>query len=127
MSSPAPLITRGMGESSRMVTQGYGDIIDVAVAAVAEVVRGAVIRGKSAAKYIPEILYIVKAALVEVNSNELTYPITGVNRKIVKADEPEPTITADLKTEDVKSALREILIKAVPGVRTRIIDGKKRE
>ena len=125
--SAAPLITRGMGSSSKMVSQGFGGIVEQVAAAVAEVVRGAVIKGKSAAKYIPEILYIVRAALIEVNNVELTYPITGVNRKIVELDESEPNITAELKTEDVKSALREILIKAVPGVRTRIIDGKKRE
>ena len=124
----ANLVTRGMGNSSKMVTQGYGGSFVAAVAAAAaEVVQRAVIRGKEAAKYIPEILYIVKAALIEVNDEELTYPVTGVNRKIVKIDEPEPTIAAELKTEDVKRALREILIKAVPGVRTRILDGKKRE
>lgn len=125
--SAAPLVTRGMGSSSKMVSQGFGGIVEQVAAAVAEVVRGAVIRGKSAAKYIPEILYIVRAALIEVNDVELTYPITGANRKIVELDEPEPSITAELKTEDVKSTLKEILIKAVPGVRTRIIDGKKRE
>jgi hypothetical protein len=123
----SPLVTRGMGTNSAIVTQGYGGIVSVAAAAVAEVVRQAVIKGKSAAKYIPEILYIVKAALVEVNDKELTYPITGINRKIVKVDDPEPTITAELKTEDVKSALREILIKVAPSVRTRILDGKKNE
>lgn len=124
----ANLVTRGMGDSSKMVTQGYGgSFVATAAAAVAEVVQRAVIKGKSAAKYIPEILYIVKAALVEVNDKELTYPITGVNRKIVKVDDPEPTIEAELKTEAVKSALKEILIKAAPGVRTRILDGKKNE
>jgi hypothetical protein len=117
-----------MGNSSKMITQGYGGtFVATAAAAVAEVVQRAVIKGKTAAKYIPEILYIVKAALVEVNDKELTYPITGVNRKIVKVDDPEPTIEAELKTEAVKSALKEILIKAAPGVRTRILDGKKNE
>lgn len=124
----ANLVTRGMGNSSKMITQGYGGtFVATAAAAVAEVVQRAVIKGKTAAKYIPEILYIVKAALVEVNDKELTYPITGVNRKIVKVDDPEPTIEAELKTEAVKSALKEILIKAAPGVRTRILDGKKNE
>lgn len=127
MTTAAPLITRGMGAESRMVTQGYGGIVAAVVAAVAEVTKAAVIRGKSAVEQIPEILYIVKASLLEINNKELLYPLTGVSRKIVDNTEEEPKISAQLKTEDVKSALREILIKAVPVVRAKFLDGKKRE
>lgn len=123
----ANLVTRGMGTSSRMVTQGYGGTFVAAVAAVAEIVKKAVIRSRDATKHIPEILYIVKATLIDVNSKELDNPIAGTKRKIVDPSEKEVTISAELKTEDVKRALREILIKAVPSVRARFIDGKKRE
>ena len=127
MSSPAPLITRGMGAESRMVTQGFGGIVSQVIEAVTAVAQKAVIRGKGALEKIPEILYVVKATLVEINGEELVRPLTGTRRKIVIEDEKEPNINAQLKTEEVKRALKEILIRVKPLVSSRILDGKKRE
>tara|TARA_Y100000592_G_C5399356_1_gene282295 strand:+ start:572 stop:955 length:384 start_codon:yes stop_codon:yes gene_type:complete len=127
MSLAAPLITRGMGAESRMVTQGYGGIVQQVAAAVTAVAKQAVIRGKGALEQIPEILYIVKASLIAINGEELVRPLSGTRRKIIDSSEQEPTINAQLKSEEVKRALKEILIRVKPLVSSRILDGKKRE
>ena len=127
MPSAAPLITRGMGAESRMVSQGFGGIVKQIADAVTAVAKRAVIRGKGALEKIPEILYVVKASLIEINGEELMNPLSGTRRKIVSANEQEPTIDAHLKPEEVKRALKEILIKVKPLVSSRILDGKKRE
>lgn len=116
-----------MGAESRMVTQGFGGIVSQVIEAVTAVAQKAVIRGKGALEKIPEILYVVKATLVEINGEELVRPLTGTRRKIVVEDEKEPNINAQLKSEEVKRALKEILIRVKPLVSSRILDGKKRE
>ena len=116
-----------MGAESRMVTQGYGGIVQQVAAAVTAVAKQAVIRGKGALEQIPEILYIVKASLIAINGEELVRPLSGTRRKIIDSSEQEPTINAQLKSEEVKRALKEILIRVKPLVSSRILDGKKRE
>lgn len=116
-----------MGAESRMVTQGYGGIVAQVVAAVTQVAQKAVIRGKGALEKIPEILYVVRASLISINGEELVRPLTGTRRKIVNPNEADPNINAQLKDEEVKRALKEILIRVKPLVNSRILDGKKRE
>ena len=86
MSLVAPIVTRGFGEGvhgGAIVTRGYGGGLFVQVL---DFLR---LAGRRAKEFVPEILYVVKASLEEVNKDILVYPITNTLRKVVTPSKEE--------------------------------------
>ena len=86
MSLVAPIVTRGFGEGvhgGAIVTRGYGGGLFVQVL---DFLR---LAGRRAKEFVPEILYVVKASLEEVNKDVLVYPITNTLRKVVTPSKEE--------------------------------------
>jgi hypothetical protein len=100
-----------MGNNPTLVTRGLAETIAVVV--VAAVVAAARKVGRSGREFIPEIVYAVRAALLEVNKVELTKPIPGVSRRTVKPNEEhEISAQAEIVSSTVSRKLQEILIRA---------------
>lgn len=100
-----------MGSNPTLVTRGLAESIAVVVAAA--VVAAARKVGRSGREFIPEIVYAVRAALLEVNRVELSSPITGVDRRTVKPnEEAEISGQAEIVSSNVSRKLQEILIRA---------------
>ena len=86
MSLVAPIVTRGFGEGvhgGAIVTRGYGGGL---IVQVLDFLR---LAGRRAKEFVPEILYVVKASLEEVNKDILVYPITNTLRKVVTPSKEE--------------------------------------
>mgnify|MGYP001173418226 FL=1 len=86
MSLVAPIVTRGFGEGvhgGAIVTRGYGGGLFVQVL---DFLR---LAGRRAKEFVPEILYVVKASLEEVNKDILVYPITKTLRKAITPSKEE--------------------------------------
>ena len=86
MSLVAPIVTRGFGEGvhgGAIVTRGYGGGLFVQVL---DFLR---LAGRRAKEFVPEILYVVKASLEEVNKDILVYPIANTLRKVVTPSKEE--------------------------------------
>ena len=86
MSLVAPIVTRGFGEGvhgGAIVTRGCGGGLFVQVL---DFLR---LAGRRAKEFVPEILYVVKASLEEVNKDILVYPITNTLRKVVTPSKEE--------------------------------------
>jgi len=75
----SPIVTKGFGNDQRIVTMGYGGVL----AAVAEVIRGAVQHGRRRKKEIVEEYekFKITAKLVEINGKELIKPIINTITK----------------------------------------------
>ena len=100
-----------MGSNPTLVTRGLAEtVVVVVVAAVAEAVRKV---GRSGREFIPEIVYAVRAALLEVNKSELSKPISGVDRRVVRPyEEKGVSGEAEILSASVSRKLQEILIRA---------------
>ena len=86
MSLVAPIVTRGFGEGvhgGAILTRGYGGGLFVQVL---DFLR---LAGRRAKEFVPEILYVVKASLEEVNKDILVYPITKTLRKVITPSKEE--------------------------------------
>ena len=119
-SSPSPIITRGFGSSQRIVTQGYGP-------QVFTLIKTFLNKGSSAIKRLPDVLFVVKACLIEVNDIEVLADICGIDRRSVDMNQADPAIRATLVTErenifNTKEP-EEISISVEPHVRVRKKDG----
>lgn len=75
----SPIVTKGFGNDQRIVTMGYGGVL----AAVAEVIRGAVQHGRRRKKEIVKEYekFKITAKLVEINGKELIKPIINTITK----------------------------------------------
>lgn len=75
----SPIVTKGFGNNQRIVTMGYGGVL----AAVAEVIRGAVQHGKRRKEELIEDYekFKITAKLVEINGKELIKPIINTITK----------------------------------------------
>lgn len=108
------IVTRGMGPSrgsagrAGLVTQGYGGIIGAIVGAVSAVIRG----GTRALRRLPELIYLVRARLVDVNDREPPRPLTGADHALVDPNEPTVRVNADLEATAINSSRQGILIAA---------------
>ena len=111
----APFVTRGLGKNPRMITSGFGRFL----AKVIKVVQTAAIRGSSALKRLPELYYVVKARLVEINSIEVVQNIFGIDKKVIDPNIQEPQIEADFKSNVAIKPQNDILITAKTTVRSR--------
>ena len=80
------IVTRGCGVDGEIVTRGFNTSIVAAVEEVAEAVRKAVAQGGTRAKKKIEEAYdefIVRAALIAVNSEEIINPAWGTVTKAI--------------------------------------------
>lgn len=116
MPTPVPLVTRGFGPVSRVVTTGYGPFIRKVLEAI-KVYGG---KGADAIRRLPEILWTVYARLASVNSRELLSGVEGVDRVVVDPNLPDPQIQADLESSGINRRPSDIVIVA-----ERIQRGKK--
>lgn len=114
MPTPVPLVTRGFGPVSRVVTTGYGPFIKKIIEAVK--VYGS--KGVDAIRRLPNILYTVRAYFTGVNDTELLPEIMGDARKVVDPNVDEPRISADLSHNQASKSTKEIFISASRSVRT---------
>jgi len=75
----SPIVTKGFGNNQRIVTMGYGGVL----AAVAEVIRGAVQHGRRRKEELIEDYenFKITAKLVEINGKELIKPIINTITK----------------------------------------------
>ncbi len=110
MSLVAPIVSRGFGEGvhgGAILTRGYGGGLFVQVL---EFLR---LAGRRAKEFIPEILYVVKASLEEVNKDIMVYPITNTLRRlIIPSKEDEIKGKATLESIQGKRARNKIFITA---------------
>lgn len=120
--SPSPIITRGFGTSQRVVAQGYGGPF-----VLVDLVQRGLRKGSAALRKLPDVLFIVKACLLEVNDIEVLADICGIDRRTVNMNQSDPAIRATLVTErenifNTKDP-EEISISVEPHVRVRKKDG----
>lgn len=113
---PVPLVTRGFGPVSRVVTTGYGPFIRRVLEAV-KVYGGTAIK---VAQRLPEILWSVYARLASVNNRELLSGAEGTDRMVVDPNLADPRIAADLESAGINRRPSGIVIVA-----ERVQHGKK--
>ena len=116
MPNPVPLVTRGFGKNQRVVTTGYGPLIRRVIEAV-KVIGGSAVK---AARRLPEILWTVYARLTDVNEHELLSDVSGLDKKIVDPNAPEPMIGAEFEDNRIIKKDSGIVIVAA-----RVQSGKK--
>lgn len=112
--SVSPIVTQGFGpdiDGGFIVTMGYGSFIDAAKEAVSDIVRTV---GKAAKKVIPDVLYSVRASLIEVNGDELVYPIVGSVSRLADSSEPGIVGTITFVSSSLRQVSESILIDAKP-------------
>ena len=114
--TPVPLVTRGFGPVSRVVTAGYGPFIRRVLEAV-KVYGGTAIK---VAQRLPEILWSVYARLASVNNRELLSGAEGTDRMVVDPNLADPRIAADLESAGINRRPSGIVIVA-----ERVQHGKK--
>lgn len=105
---PVPLVARGFGPVSRVVTTGYGPFIRRVLEAI-KVYGG---KGADAIRRLPEILWTVYARLALVNNRELVSGAEGVDRIVVDPNLAEPRVEADLESSGINRRPSGIVIVA---------------
>lgn len=105
---PVPLVSRGFGPVSRVVTTGYGPFIRRVLDAI-KVYGG---KGAAAIRRLPEILWTVYARLAAVNDRELLSGVEGVDRRVVDPNLAEPQVEADLESAGINRRPSGIVIVA---------------
>ena len=114
--TPVPLVARGFGPVSRVVTTGYGPFIRRVLEAV-KVYGGTAIK---VVQRLPQILWSVYARLASVNERELLSGVEGTDRIVVDPNLSDPRIIADLESAGINRRPSGIVIVA-----ERVQHGKK--
>ena len=112
--SVSPIVTQGFGpdiDGGFIVTMGYGGFIEAAKEVVSDIIRTV---GKAAKKVVPDILYSVRVSLIEVNGDELTYPIAGSISRLADSSEPAINGTITFVSSSLRQVSESILIDAKP-------------
>jgi hypothetical protein len=112
--SPSPLITRGLGTNSAIVTQGFG-----IVTAITAVIRSV---GKVSRKITEKIVdvYAVTVMLVAINGNELIYPISSKSRGSIDREKEIAVSINNFAVSNVYKPTYKIVInmlKTVKGIK----------
>ena len=114
MAITSPIVTRGFGpniDGGMIVTMGFGGFIAAVKEVAEDIIRAA---GKAARRIIPDVLYSIKASLIEVNGEELSYPIVGSVSKLARVDESPLKGVITFVSSSVRQVSKPILIEARP-------------
>jgi hypothetical protein len=103
------IVARGFGQGSRIVTRGYGTILDAILDAVSEVVKRASGTAKVVTRDLKDKYVTVRATLIEVNRKEIIN-VSGTDKGNIQ--ELDVTVSAKVLISRVYKTLREIFIRA---------------
>jgi hypothetical protein len=103
------IVTRGFGQGHRIVTRGYGSILDQILDTAKDTVRKIGGSAKIAVEDLKEKIVIVRAALVEVNSQKIENVQGHVKNNMRSLD---IKVSAKVLISRVYKQLKEIFIRA---------------
>ena len=113
------IVTRGFGEDGEIITRGFNVSISEAVAAAAAATKAAIAHGGSRAKKKLEDAYdvvdefIVKAALIAVNGEEIINPIWKTVTKAINESSDASVKVSDFAEVNVTKPVVRIVINGI--------------